>query len=78
MVVSFKCYLFQARRRLEAKQFIRISNKETMLEQAVSDYLLWLVSQEYAAATIRDHKRFLKRFVSYINEQKVSWDTVFT
>jgi len=49
-----------------------------MLEKAVSDYLSWMISQGYAAATLKDHKRVLERFVSYVKRKKVPWETVFT
>lgn len=49
-----------------------------MLKQAVDDYLLWLMSKEYAHTTWIRYERVLKHFVSYVDKQKIPYEEVFT
>jgi len=48
------------------------------LEKAVSDYLLWMISADYASGTIINHERLLNHFQNFITNQNISWEQVFT
>jgi site-specific recombinase XerD len=47
------------------------------LQQAVDDYLLWMISSGYADATIKNYERILNHFVSFVKRHKISWDHRF-
>lgn len=49
-----------------------------MLEQAVSDYLLWMISNGYANSTFIHYEQVLKHFLRFINQKAIPWDAVFT
>ena len=48
------------------------------LEKAVSDYLLWMISADYASGTITNHERLLNHFQNFITNRNISWEQVFT
>jgi integrase/recombinase XerD len=48
------------------------------LKQAVDDYLLWMISNGYADATIKNYERILNHFVDFIAYHKISWDQIFS
>ena len=48
------------------------------LEKAVSDYLLWMISADYASGTITNHERLLNHFQNFITNRNISWEEVFT
>jgi len=48
------------------------------LEKAVSDYLLWMISADYASSTIINHERLLNHFQNFITNRNISWEQVFT
>jgi hypothetical protein len=48
------------------------------LEKAVSDYLLWMISADYASGSIMRHERLLNHFQNFITNQNISWEQVFT
>jgi site-specific recombinase XerD len=48
------------------------------LEKAVSDYLLQMVSNGYAASTCMRYEQALKHFLHFINQMVIPWDAVFT
>jgi integrase/recombinase XerD len=48
------------------------------LEKAVSDYLLWMVSNGYADSTCMRYEQALKHFFNFINQMTIAWDAVFT
>jgi hypothetical protein len=48
------------------------------LEKAVSDYLLWMISADYASDSIMRHERLLNHFQNFITNRSVSWEQVFT
>ena len=48
------------------------------LEKAVSDYLLWMISADYASGTIMIHERLLNHFQNFITNRNISWEQVFT
>jgi site-specific recombinase XerD len=49
-----------------------------MLNQAVDDYLLWMISSGYADATIKNYEHSLKHFVEFIARYKIGWDQIFS
>lgn len=49
-----------------------------LLDQAISDYLLWMIEAGYSKSTWNFYERVLHRFQKYICDQGVSWDAVFT
>jgi site-specific recombinase XerD len=48
------------------------------LEKAVSDYLLWMISADYASGTIMIHERLLNHFQNFITNRSISWEQLFT
>ena len=50
----------------------------TMLEQAISDYLLWMVSNGYSPKTMESYERVLKHFLAFISRQEIAWSDIFT
>jgi integrase/recombinase XerD len=48
------------------------------LEKAVSDYLLWMISNGYADSTSMRYEQVLKHFLYFINQIAIPWDVVFT
>ena len=48
------------------------------LEKAVSDYLLWMISADYASGSITKHERLLNHFQNFITNRNISWEQVFT
>jgi integrase/recombinase XerD len=49
-----------------------------LLEKAVNDYLLWMISKGYADMTYMTYERILKHFIDFIIHRAVQWDSVFT
>jgi len=62
------------------KIYYTISERELeiMLEQAVSDYIQWLISRDYAPFTLKLHNRILKHFLLFVNRKKIEWVNIFT
>lgn len=48
------------------------------LEKAVSDYLLWMISNGYAESTCIRYRRILKHFFVFISQKAICWEDVFT
>lgn len=48
------------------------------LAQAIKDFLLWMESNRYSQATIKQYKRILNQFLSFIKTGSFSWDEIFT
>ncbi len=48
------------------------------LEKAVSDYLLWMISADYASGTIRNYENALNHFQEFITHRKTEWSDIFT
>ena len=48
------------------------------LAKAVEDYLLWMISADYASGTIMIHERLLNHFQNFITNQNILWEQVFT
>lgn len=48
-----------------------------MLEQAIDDYLLWMISRDYAQGTWKRHEITLRRFLDYVNRKAIPEDSVF-
>jgi site-specific recombinase XerD len=48
------------------------------LEKAVSDYLLWMISADYASGTIINHERLLNHFQNFITNRNISCEQVFS
>ena len=46
------------------------------LEQAVNDYLLWMIDQGYSSSTWSFYKRVLERYVKFAGDME--WETVFS
>ena len=46
------------------------------LDQAVSDYLLWMIDQGYSLSTWSFYKRVLERYVKFAGDME--WETVFS
>ena len=50
----------------------------TMLEQAISDYLLWMISNGYSPKTVATYKSTLKHFVIFTRRSNIAWHDVFS
>jgi site-specific recombinase XerD len=48
------------------------------LEKAVSDYLLWMISNGYADSTCMRYQQVSNHFAHYIIQRAIPWDAVFT
>ena len=48
------------------------------LAKAVDDYLVWMISADYASGTIMIHERLLNHFQKFITNRNISWEQVFT
>ena len=48
------------------------------LKQAVDDYLLWMISSNYADSTVKNYEQILNHFVQFVRSHKVDWDNVFS
>ena len=48
------------------------------LAKAVDDYLMWMISEDYASGTITNHERLLNHFQNFITNRNISWEQVFT
>jgi len=48
------------------------------LQQAVDDYLLWMISRYYADATIKNYEQILNHFADFIAHHNISWDQIFS
>lgn len=54
------------------------SNGKSPLEQAIGDYLLWMIDKGYNRHTWLLHERLLNRFASYINRRAICWEQTIT
>jgi len=50
----------------------------TLLEQAISDYLLWMVSNGYSLKTVATYKSALKHFLTFNSSRNIAWHDIFT
>jgi len=48
------------------------------LAKAIDDYLVWMISADYASDTITNHERLLNHFQNFITNRNISWEQVFT
>ena len=48
------------------------------LAKAVDDYLVWMISADYASSTIIKHERLLNHFQNFITNRNISWEQMFT
>jgi len=48
------------------------------LAKAVEDYLMWMISADYASGSIMRHERLLNHFQNFITNRNISWEQVFT
>ena len=50
----------------------------TMLKQAISDYLLWMVSNGYPLKTVESYEKILKHFLTFTSCREIAWSDIFT
>ena len=50
----------------------------TKLKQAISDYLLWMVSNGYSPKTVESYESILKHFLTFISCKNIAWRDIFT
>ena len=48
------------------------------IEQAISDYLLWLLSKGYTPKTCQLYRGILNNFRLFINQKNIPWDKAFS
>jgi integrase/recombinase XerD len=49
-----------------------------MLEQAINDYLLSMISKGYAQSTWEHYERVLNHFLAFVNDREIAWEAIFT
>ena len=49
-----------------------------MLEQAINDYLLWMIKKEYNQNTWDGYQRVLKHFSLFVQSRNIPWKAIFT
>ncbi len=54
------------------------SANNTKLKQAISDYLLWMVSNGYSPKTVESYESVLKHFLTFISCTNIAWRDIFT
>ncbi len=55
-----------------------MSTNNTTIEQAISDYLLWMVSNGYSPKTVESYERVLKHFLTFTGCKNIAWRDIFT
>jgi integrase/recombinase XerD len=55
-----------------------MTSKSSVLEQAICDYLLWMISNGYAESTYLRYEQALKHFFRFVARSKIPWEAVFT
>jgi integrase/recombinase XerD len=50
----------------------------TMLKQAITDYLLWMISSGYSPATLQNYERILNHFLAFVSSREIAWNDIFT
>ena len=51
-------------------------NQTEKLDQAITDYLLWMIEQNYSGSTWSFYSRVLERFRKYLRKQdSMDWET---
>ncbi|MBW1747237.1 MAG: tyrosine-type recombinase/integrase [Deltaproteobacteria bacterium] len=50
----------------------------TMLEQAISGYMQWMISNGYSPKTVESYERILKHFLTFTNCRNIAWHDIFT
>lgn len=48
------------------------------LEQAIRDYIQWLISEGYTLSTCASYNRMLNHFRLFITRKNIPWDKIFT
>jgi len=48
------------------------------LNQAISDYLLWLASEGHSPKTCQGYRQMLNNFLLFISPKRIPWDEIFT
>lgn len=56
----------------------RESQGNSRLEQAIRDYLLWLIDKGYAPRTWSLQERLLNHFAAFIKQRATGWEHIFT
>ena len=54
------------------------SENRKLLEEAIKDYLLWMIESGYTSATWNFHERILCHFKQFVIGDKIAWEHVFT
>jgi len=54
------------------------NNVQARFNQAVQDYLLWMIDRDYSSSTWNFYERLLLRFGSYISGRDLPWESIFT
>jgi site-specific recombinase XerD len=49
-----------------------------MLEQAVNDYLLWMISEGYSRSTLDSYEKALNNFILFVNRRGIVREDIFT
>jgi len=48
------------------------------LKQAISDYLLWMISSGYSQKTWNQYELILDQFLIFVKQNRITWDNIFT
>lgn len=49
-----------------------------MIEQAINDYLISMISKGYAQSTWKHYERISNRFLAFVNDREIAWEAIFT
>jgi site-specific recombinase XerD len=60
------------------KDHVLSRGREKTLEQAISDYLEWMIATGYAESGLKAYEKILKRFLCFVREKEIAWDDIFT
>ena len=56
----------------------KLQETAVALEEAIADYLDWMVASGYTQATRQHHKWMLGQFLSFVRSEKYLWDDILT
>jgi len=54
------------------------AGKKDMLQQAISNYLYWMIDRGYSHWTWQRAEGILRRFKAFVEKQNLQWDDIFT
>ena len=71
-------YVILSASRLKGLNMVKALSAAEQLKKAAGDYLLWMISADYASGTIMNHERLLNHFQDFVTNRNTPWEQVFT